>query len=72
MADSTPYPDTGAGPGRESPTGISRWQKVVGIIGLVLVLLFVLFVVLQVTGVGGGLPFVGDGGHTPGPPEGGH
>ncbi len=32
--------DTGVGPGRESITGTSRWQKVVGIIGLVVLLAF--------------------------------
>jgi hypothetical protein len=51
MADSSGYPNT------EDDTsvprrGLSRWQKVVGIIGLAIILLFV---VVQVIGIGGGI-----------------
>jgi hypothetical protein len=42
MAETLSYPDVGddadGGPDRGVTTGISRWQKVVGILGLVVVL----------------------------------
>jgi hypothetical protein len=60
MADPPRYPGTGddtdneAGPDRESPPGVPRWVKVLGIIAAVLVLLTVIVLV------------VGGGGHGPG------
>ena len=62
MADSPRYPDTGddtgADPDREW-TGLPRWVWLVGVIAVLVVLLVVIVILVG-------------GGHTPGPPPGGH
>jgi hypothetical protein len=64
MAETPSQPDTGVGPDRGAPTGITRWQKAVGILG-VLVVLWVgndTYKVIDGDFGGGG----GGGGHGPG------
>lgn len=88
MARTAPYPDAdediGAQPAGAAPGGTSPWQKAVGVLGL-LVVLWVggeMYDVVFFDGVGPGSggtdapagtegPEDG-GGHTPGPPAGGH
>ena len=38
MAETLSQPDTGVGPDRGTTTGITRWQKAVGILGALVVL----------------------------------
>ena len=86
MAETLSHRDIGVEPDGGAPTGVSRWQKVVGVFGLVVVLWVGdrMYDVVSFDGnFGGGSggqqepvqPQETDadgGGRTPGPPEGGH